>query len=94
MERVYQRTKIGFAAWADSKSGLSLPFRRILSLIEDDTHFAVIRAGMGACRDDQLAGWLDQLETLGFIQSEGAANDCDLDFTSIADTRTAKATVI
>jgi hypothetical protein len=81
-ERVYQRTKVGLAASTDGKSGLSLPFRRILSLIEGHTHFSVIRASMGACRDDQLAGWLDQLETLGFIQSEGAANDCNLDFTS------------
>jgi hypothetical protein len=85
-ERTYQRTVAGFAASKDGKSGLSLPFRRILSLLDGGTHFTVIRAGMGTCHDEQLVGWLDQLETLGFIESANAPADCGLDFTSIATT--------
>jgi len=36
---------------------------------------------MGTLRAEQLAYWLDQLQTLGFVESNGATADSDLDFT-------------
>jgi hypothetical protein len=82
MERIYRRTGGGLAAWKDDKSGLSLPFRRILSLIDGDTHYSVIRAGMALCRDEQLSVWLEQLETLCFLESATPVADASLDFMS------------
>lgn len=84
MEHSYRRTVAGLAALKDGKSGLSLPFRRMLCVIEEDTEFAVIRASMAACRDQQIAAWLEQLETLGFVESSNACEDSKLEFFVLA----------
>ena len=80
-DRIYRRTTAGVQAWESPGSGLSLPFRRILSLLEGDTHFSVVQSGMGTPRAEQIAYWLDQLQKLGFVESSGATADSDLDFT-------------
>ena len=80
-QRVYQVTEAGEKARANPPSALSLPCRRILGLVQDDTHFAVIRAGMGMCEEKQVAGWLDELVKAGLVIAQAAADDCDLDFT-------------
>lgn len=82
-DRIYRRTMAGVRACESPASGLSLPFRRILSLLEGDTHFSVVQTGMGTLRAEQLAYWLDQLQTLGFVESNGATADSDLDFTQL-----------
>jgi hypothetical protein len=81
-ERIYRATEASLEAQASDKSGLSFLHRRIIGLIHGDTHFSVIRAGMGACLENQVAAWLQQLETLGFVTSHSAGAECDLDFTS------------
>ena len=80
-DRIYRRTTAGIQAWESPGSSLSLPFRRILSLLEGDTHFSSVQSGMGALRAEQLAYWLDQLQKLGFVESTGATAESDLDFT-------------
>ena len=80
-QRVYQVTEAGEKARANPPVGLSLPCRRILGLVQDHTHFSVIRSGMGMCEEQQVAGWLEQLEQAGLVSAEAAAEDCDLDFT-------------
>jgi hypothetical protein len=80
-QRIYQVTEAGEKARANPPVGLSLPCRRILGLVQDDTHFAVIRAGMGMCEEQQVAGWLDELVKAGLVSAQAAADDCDLDFT-------------
>lgn len=79
--RIYQVTEAGEKARANPPTGLSLPCRRILGLVQDHTHFSVIRAGMGMCEEMQVAGWLEQLEKAGLVSAQAAADDCDLDFT-------------
>jgi hypothetical protein len=37
---------------------------------------------MGACLENQVAAWLQQLETLGFVTAHSVGAECDLDFTS------------
>jgi hypothetical protein len=81
-ERIYRGTDAGLQAQTSEKSALSFLHRRILGLIHGDTHFTVIRAGMGTCRENQVADWLQQLETLGFVTSHSVGGECDLDFTS------------
>jgi hypothetical protein len=87
-ERLYRPTKAGTAARDNPPRGLSLPCRRILGLLQGDTHFSVIRAGMGVCEEGQVAAWLAQLEKLGLVHSHAAGAVRDLDFTgefSLAD---------
>ena len=81
-ERIYRATGASLEAQANEKSGLSFLQRRILGLIRGDTHFTVIRAGMGACLENQVTAWLQQLEALGFVTSHSVGAECDLDFTS------------
>ncbi len=87
-QRIYRPSPAGAAAAQNPPRGLSLPCRRILGLLHGDTHFSVIRAGMGSCEESQVAAWLGQLEKLGLVQSHAAGADRDLDFTgefSLAD---------
>lgn len=79
-ERIYRRTEAGRQAWASESSGLPPPLRRILAVVEGDTHFAVIRSGMMNCTEYQLLQWLQQLQTLHFLASDSAGAEFDLDF--------------
>ncbi len=80
-QRIYRLTDAGASAAAEPPRGMSLPCRRILGLLQGDTHFSVIRAGMGMCEERQVAGWLAQLEELGLVQAEIGGAERDLDFT-------------
>jgi hypothetical protein len=80
-QRIYRPTDAGTAACENPPRGLSLPCRRILGLLQGDTHFSVIRTGMGMCEEGQIAAWLGQLEKLGLVQSHAAGAERDLDFT-------------
>ena len=80
-QRIYRLTDAGISAAAEPPRGMSLPCRRILGLLQGDTHFAVIRAGMGMCEEQQVAGWLAQLEKLGLVKAQAGGVERDLDFT-------------
>jgi hypothetical protein len=80
-QRIYQVTEAGEKARENPPVGLSLPCRRILGLVQDHTHFAVIRAGMGMCEEKQVAGWIEELVKAGLVTAQAAGADCDLDFT-------------
>lgn len=67
MRRTYILTKAGSLAWASRSSGLPAHYRQILGLIrsamdDEDIHLAM----RSYCRR-QIDGWLDELDTLGFI---------------------------
>jgi hypothetical protein len=80
-QRIYRLTDAGVTAAAEPPRGMSLPCRRILGMLQGDTHFSVIRAGMGMCEERQVAGWLAQLEELGLVKAETGGAERDLDFT-------------
>ena len=80
-QRTYRATDTGIQALASPPEGLSLPCRRILGLLQGDTHFAVVRAGMGMCEEKQIGDWLQQLETRGLVSWHEEQEDADLDFT-------------
>lgn len=80
-KRVYRVTDAGVQALADAPAWLLYPCRRILGLLQGETHFAVIRAGMGMCDEAQIGHWLNQLETRGLVSSQADQVDSDLDFT-------------
>ena len=71
-ERIYRRTEAGSTAWTTNVPALSEEHRRILGLIESETHFDMLRT---------LLRQHAELEAQGLIVSESADAEHDLDFT-------------
>jgi hypothetical protein len=76
-EAVYWLTDAGLRALRCSDSGLPRHYRRILAAIHGPSEVTAIRATVG-CDGLSLAAWLDQLDTLGFVQTAHAAAACYL----------------
>ena len=79
---IFRSTQAGRDALAIGASQLPFACRRILGLLDGDTHFAVIRAGMPGCQESEVRRWLEQLQTAGLVESHAAGEERDLDFTS------------
>jgi hypothetical protein len=56
-------------AWSSAQSGLPEHFRRILDLMRGAPDSAQLCSGMRGHTEEQVQDWLDQLETLGFVES-------------------------
>jgi len=69
---VYWLTDVGLRARASGGAGMPTHYRRILAAIDGPREVAAIRAGVG-CDARSLAAWLDELDTLGFVQTSHAA---------------------
>lgn len=78
--RTYSLTEAGVRALTQP-SALSVPCRRILALLDGQTHFAVIARDMAMCAQQQVIGWLQEMESNGLLKSQAAADGSDLDFT-------------
>ena len=81
-ERIYRLTEAGAAALRKGAAGLEQHLRKVLQLIEGDTHADVIRGWLRHYSNEKLAGWLAQLEAAGLIRSTSADETHDLDFTA------------
>lgn len=68
-KRLYRRTETGRKAWASLQSGLPAAYRRILGLIHNATYCDEVLSGMPDCAARQVRAWLDELETLCFIEA-------------------------
>jgi hypothetical protein len=66
--RTYRQTDTGRKAWESRSSGLPPAYRRILGLLQSAACCDDILAGMPECRKKQVQDWLDELETLCFIE--------------------------
>lgn len=82
IERIYRRTDAGRIACEADNSGLPSAYRRILKVLEVDIHSSSFRTVLACYSDKQISGWLDELETLGFVESRSATPEHDLDFTA------------
>lgn len=80
--RIFRRTEAGSAAFNDQSSGLPVQYRRILRVIDSETHSDVLRALLRCYSETQIVEWLGELLTLGLIESVPDAAEHDLDFTS------------
>jgi SOS-response transcriptional repressor LexA len=69
--RCYVRTAAGQRAWKSPGSGLPAHYRQIISLIGAKTSREEICKGMGCHSTRQVQSWLDELQTLGFIEVKG-----------------------
>jgi hypothetical protein len=76
-EAVYWLTDAGQRALTCGDSGLPAHYRRVLAAIHGPSEVTAIRAAVG-CDEHALAAWLDQLDTLGFVQTSHAAAACYL----------------
>ena len=79
--RIYRATDAGLQALDNPPAGVSLPCMRILALLRGDTHYAVVRADMRMCEEEQIGNWLHELETRGLVSSHADRVESDLDFT-------------
>ena len=61
-------------------TAIPVDYRRILCLIDGDTHANVVRGRLRQYSDALIADWLAELEEIGFIESTGAGDTYDLDF--------------
>jgi hypothetical protein len=61
------RTKSGQRAWECADSGLPKGYRRILDLAAAPVSVAKVVETLGEFPAKQVADWVDELETLGFI---------------------------
>ncbi len=68
-EKIYRRTEAGRKAWESRNSGLPPAYRRILGLIHGTAHCDEVLSAMRDCAGKQVHDWLDELETLCFIES-------------------------
>lgn len=76
--RVYRRTKAGTAAWERQDAGVPLEYRRLLGLIENDTHPDSLRLRFARYSADETMELLDELVERGLLE----AVEPDLDFTN------------
>jgi hypothetical protein len=79
-DRIYQRTEAGQKAWESSDPGVPAEQRRILGLINGETHSDLLRKRLPHY-SGKIPGWLAQLEKQGLLQSVPGAVEHDLDFT-------------
>jgi CheY-like chemotaxis protein len=79
-ERNYRRTEAGSEAFASDDTAVPSDYRRLLGLIESETHFDVIRGRLRQFPRALLEEWLAELEELGYIESSPTEAALDLDF--------------
>lgn len=79
----YRRTSSGEAALRSVDDAIPVDYRRILCLIDGDTHPNVVRGRLRQYSDALIADWLAELEEIGFIESTGG-DAFDLDFNPLA----------
>ena len=71
-QAVYWLTAVGLRVRASGGAGVPAHYRRILAAIDGPREVAAIRAAVG-CDERSLATWLDELDTLGFVQTSHAS---------------------
>lgn len=80
--RIYRRTEAGRKAWDIQDSRVPLELRRVLGLITIERHSDEIRTRVGGYSEEALHEILADLELRGLVESQPAAAEQDLDFTS------------
>jgi len=93
-ERSYRITATGKDARASQDTAIPADYRRLLALIEDATHFNVIRGRLREYPDQLLEEWLAEIEELGFIETLPSESDADLDFTDLSSAKPAQPKVL
>jgi hypothetical protein len=77
---IYRRSAAGQSA-LEADTPLATPLRRVLALIEGETHSHMVRKLLRDQTESNIAYWLSQLEKLGLLEARSSQIDHDLDFT-------------
>ena len=88
-DRNYRRTAAGQKAWEKQDPDVPIEYRRILELVGNGTHSAVLRSNLGGHPESHVDEWLANMEELALIESVSHKEE-DLDFTgtfNIAEVR-------
>lgn len=80
--RVYRRTEAGRAAWQRQDPRVPLEYRRVVGLIEDDTHPDNLRARLPRFTIEETVELLEELVARGLLEAVETTQHHDLDFTS------------
>ena len=80
-DRIYQRTEAGEKAWESRDPGVPAEQRRILGLINGETHSDLLQKRLPHHSAGKISDWLAELEKHGLLQSVPGAVEHDLDFT-------------
>ena len=77
----FSKSPYGLSGNVPEHSRRAASRRRILALVNAETHSDDIRRGVRRFSDEQIFSWLAEMETLGFVESEAVSSNNDLDFT-------------
>ena len=78
---LYRRTEAGTAAWQRQDPGVPAEYRRLLGLIDGDTHPDHLRGRLAHYSDAQTRNLLATLVGRGLLQEVESAAEHELDFT-------------
>lgn len=79
--RIYRLSTSGRRAWEKEDPSVPAALRRILGMLETDTHADVVRGYLRRYSDQLIVEWLAELEELGLVESRPDQAAHDLDFT-------------
>jgi len=80
-DRIYRMSATGRRAWESEDTSVPAAYRRILGMVDTDTHTDVLRGYLRRYPDRLILEWLMELEELGLVESRSAGPTYDLDFT-------------
>ena len=80
LDMTFRRTTSGTTALRSIDTAIPVDYRRILCVIDGDTHANVVRGRLRQYSDALISDWLGELEEIGFIESIGTGDAYDLDF--------------
>jgi CheY-like chemotaxis protein len=84
LDSTYRRTAAGDEALRSVDTAIPVDYRRILCIIDGNTHANVVRGRLRQYSDKLIADWLAELEEIGFIEPAEAGDAYDLDFEPLA----------
>lgn len=79
--RIYRLSTAGRRAWEKEDTAVPAAYRRILGMLDTETHADVVRGYLRRYSDKLVAEWLAELEELGLVESRADDAAHDLDFT-------------
>lgn len=79
--RIYRASTAGRHAWEKEDASVPAAYRRILGMLDSETHSDVVRGYLRRYPDELIFEWLAELEELGLIESRPDDATHDLDFT-------------
>lgn len=79
--RIYRMSTSGRRAWEKEDATVPAALRRILGMLDSDTHSDVVRGYLRRYPDQLILEWLAELEELGLVESRPDKALHDLDFT-------------